>query len=250
MQYTATAFYSDGTQKNVTTKATWASKDTTIATISNATGSEGLAKGVKVGGTTIIATYKGVSGNTPLTVTAATLDSVEVTPASDTIVVGTTLQYTATAIYSDGTQKNVTRNATWSSSSPKIASISNAKGTEGLAMGLAVGRTKITADFDGMTDTADLTVTAPTLTSIDVTPISSKISIGARQQYTATANYSDGSHQDVTKAATWSSSDPKVAGISNAAGFEGLARGYAAGTVTITAEYLTLKDTAALIVLR
>ena len=72
---------------------------------------------------------------------------------------------------------------------------------------------------------------APTLTSIAVTPANSNILSGATQQFTATGTYSDGSTQNVTSQATWASSNTGVATI-NAGG---LATGVSAGTTTISA---------------
>ena len=71
----------------------------------------------------------------------------------------------------------------------------------------------------------------PVLTSITVTPTNPSISVGSPQQFTATGNYSDGSHQDLTNSATWTSSIPSVATINST----GLATGVAAGSTTIQA---------------
>ena len=71
----------------------------------------------------------------------------------------------------------------------------------------------------------------PTLSSIAVTPVNQTITIGATQQYTATGTYSDGSTQNLTSQAAWSSSSTGVAGITSA----GLATGVSAGSTTITA---------------
>jgi len=64
-----------------------------------------------------------------------------------------------------------------------------------------------------------------------VTPANASIAAGQQQQFTATGNYSDGSHQSLTSTATWTSSTPSVATI--AAG--GMATGVAAGSTTIQA---------------
>ena len=71
----------------------------------------------------------------------------------------------------------------------------------------------------------------PTLSSIAVTPANQTITIGATQQYTATGTYSDGSTQNLTSQAAWTSSNTGVASITSA----GLATGVSAGSTTITA---------------
>jgi trimeric autotransporter adhesin len=73
--------------------------------------------------------------------------------------------------------------------------------------------------------------TEPVLKSIQVAPSAPSVAAGLTQQMTATAKYSDGSSQDVTKTVTWSSSNNGVATVSST----GLATGKAAGSTTITA---------------
>ena len=81
-------------------------------------------------------------------------------------------------------------------------------------------------------NTAVLTVTAATLTSISVAPTSASIAKGLTQQFTATGHFSDGTTQDLTASATWSSSLTTVATIGVNTG---LATGVAAGSTNITA---------------
>jgi hypothetical protein len=71
----------------------------------------------------------------------------------------------------------------------------------------------------------------PVLTSIAVTPANPSILVGGQQQFTATGIYSDGSHQDLTNSAIWTSSIPAVATISST----GLATGVTSGSTTIQA---------------
>ena len=80
-------------------------------------------------------------------------------------------------------------------------------------------------------DVVFLAGSSPTLTSIVVTAANPSISIGASQQFTATGTYSDGSTQDVTSQARWTSSNTGVATID--AG--GLATGISSGVTTISA---------------
>ena len=71
----------------------------------------------------------------------------------------------------------------------------------------------------------------PPLIVIAVTPANSNIVIGATQQFTATVIYSDGSTQNLTSQATWTSLNPGVATINTS----GLATGVSTGTTTISA---------------
>jgi hypothetical protein len=83
-----------------------------------------------------------------------------------------------------------------------------------------------------------------TLTSITVAPATATISNGGTQQYTATGNYSNGTHQNLTSSVTWSSSSTTVATINSA----GLATGAGPGSTTITATSGSVSGTAALTV--
>ncbi len=219
-QFTATGTYSDGSHADFTKFATWSSSFNSVATVSG-----GLATGVAVGSTTIQATSGSISGSTTLTVTAATLVSIAVTPANPTIAAGQQQQFTATGTYTDGSHQNLTGTATWTSTSTSVATVSS-----GLATGVAAGSTTIQATSGSISGSTNLTVTAAALLSIAVTPANASIAAGLQQQFTATGTYTDGSHQNLTATASWTSSAPAVATVSG-----GLAAGVAVGSTTIQA---------------
>ena len=235
LQFTAIGHYSDNSTQNLTSLVNWTSSDPTVATISSAVGSNGLARGVKAGGVTITATQGGISGTASLTVTSATLSSIAVTPATQVIAKGTTQQFIATGTYSDSTTANLTNQVTWSSSSGSVVMISNAMGSVGLASAVAKGTVTITASLLAVSGTTTLGVSDATLTSISVTPTNPSVPHGAAQQFVATGRYSDNSTQDITSLVTWSSSASTVASISNTAGSRGIATTSLVGTTTITA---------------
>ena len=84
--------------------------------------------------------------------------TIAVTPASPAnLAVGSTQQFTATGTYSDGSNANISSLVTWASSNTTVATISSA----GLATGVAVGNTNITAAMSGVTSPA---VSLPVLT--------------------------------------------------------------------------------------
>ncbi len=237
-QFAATALYTDLSRHDVTALVVWSSSAPGVATISNAAGYDGLARGVGTGPTTITATLNGVSGSMPLTVTAATLLSIGITPPKSKIANGTSQPFLATGLYSDNTTRDLTATATWASSTPTVATINNAAGSNGIATGASAGTTTITAMSAGITSApATLAVTAATLVSIAVTPTSASIANQTSQQFTAIGTFSDGTRQTLTSMATWASSASAVATISNAAGSSGIATGASAGTTTITAAF-------------
>jgi hypothetical protein len=234
-QFTATGTYTDGSTQNITTTVAWSSSSPAVATISNAAGTKGLATSVGSGQTTITATLGSVTGSTTLTVNAAALSSIALSPLNSTIALGTTQQFTATGTYTDGSTHNITTTVAWSSSSPTVATISNAAGTNGLTTSANAGQSTITATLGSVTGSTTLTVSAAALSSIALSPLNSSISLGSTQQFTATGTYTDGSTQNITTTVAWSSSSPTVATISNAAGTNGLATSVGSGQTTITA---------------
>jgi trimeric autotransporter adhesin len=232
---TATGVYSDNTAQDLTAQVSWSSSDSTIASVNSAAGAHEIALGLSAGAVTISASFGGVSGTTALTVTAATLVSIDATPTNASLAKGTQRQFTATGIYSDNSAQDITALVTWSSSAPSSASISNAANFEGLTTALGQGSTTITAALGGVSGSTALTVTAATLVSIGVTPALPSIAKGTVQQFIAIGIYTDNSTQDLTASATWTSTNPTIASISNASGSNGVASAAAVGTTSVVA---------------
>ncbi len=230
-QFTATGTYSDGTASDITALVTWDSATPDQATVNTNTG---LATGLAAGSSVITATSGTHSGLTTLTITSATLDSIVVTPANDSIPVDLTRQFAATATYSDGFVEDITAAVTWKSADTLIATLN----TSGLATGISAGSSVITATAGTQSAETTLTVTAATLSSIAITPIDPTVANGLNQKFTATGTYSDNSRLNITAAVTWASADTLIATLNN----NGLATGIAAGSSLITA---TLGSTSA-----
>lgn len=242
-QYEANALYSDGTKKDVTAESNWKVQDTNIADINN-----GSAKGKKTGTTSVTATFEGLSDSADLIVIkrnrpspSVTLEKLEVFPKTATIFVGEKQQYKATATYSNGIKEDVTTRSVWTISK-EFARIDQ----DGVAEGLKEGKTPVTAEFQGLTDKAELIVKKPDRKLIDlkITPKTAEIFVGETQQYIATAYYDNGSSEDVTNRSIWSISNEDLANINN----HGLAIGIKKGRTTVVAEYLGLSDDAVLII--
>ena len=92
------------------------------------------------------------------------LTGIDVSPLSQTIAVGDTLQYKATGHYNNGPDQDLTNNANWTSSVTSVATIKNLGTPVGLVTGVAAGNTNITASFaqgsSSVSGSTDLTVTA------------------------------------------------------------------------------------------
>ncbi len=236
-QFTATGTYTDRSSAVVTNQVTWASGTTSVATISNTSGSQGLASTLATGTTAITAALSGItSPSDTLTVTAPLLTSIAVSPLSPSVAKGLAEQFTATGTYTNNTTADLTTQVTWASSTTSVATISNTTGSQGLASTLATGTTAITAALSGITSPSDtLTVTAAALVSIAVAPLNPSVAKGLTEQFTATGTYTDGSNANLTTQVDWVSGTTSVATISNTTGSQGLASTLATGTTAITA---------------
>ncbi|HSY84912.1 MAG TPA: Ig-like domain-containing protein [Gemmatimonadaceae bacterium] len=133
--------------------ATWASSNTSAATVSTS----GVVTGVAAGTATITVTIGGKSATASVTVSSATqtVATVTVAPGSSTLQVGNQVQLTATDKTSGGTVVTG-QSVSWSSSNAAAASVSSS----GLVTGSGVGTATITATSDGIQGTASFTVTA------------------------------------------------------------------------------------------
>ena len=135
----------DTNVKNVT----YASSNTSVATVSNT----GLVTGVAQGSATITASAQASSGTvsatTTITVTPIAVTSVSLSSNSETIKVGKTVTLTPTISPSNATNKNVT----WTSSDTSVATVSG-----GTVTGVAAGTTTITVRTVDGNKTATCTV--------------------------------------------------------------------------------------------
>ena len=226
-RFVATGIYSDGTTPTITSQVTWTSSNSSIAGIAT-----GLATGVAVGSTSITASESGItSPSVTLTVitSASGLSSIAVTPAFPAdLGVGASLPLVALGTYADGTTADITSKVTWVSSNTAVAAVF----ANGAVSGEGSGTANITAALSGVTSPG-LKLTVKAVSSILVTPAASprNLDIGATQQFTAIATYSDGASADISSQVTWLSSNTQVATIYA----NGLATGIAAGSAGITA---------------
>lgn len=150
---------------------------------------------------------------------------VAVSPASDTLAPGSTLQLTATARDSFGNTL-IGRPVAWSSSDTTLARVS----TTGLVSGRSPGLVSIAATAEGVTGTAAITVFVPAA-SVMVTPESSSIAQGSGVQLTAVVRDSTGALLP-DHVVTWSSGDPAHLQVSQT----GFATGIGAADVVVSAQ--------------
>lgn len=146
-QLILTATYSDGSKKDVSADAEWKANSYKVVDVKN-----GLVTGVAYGRTTITAKY-GMKSVT-IAVDVDTIKYLQTDIVVTTMKVGTTKQIKAIATYGDGIEKDVTREAVWSTSRYMVA---DAK--DGLIRAHSTGKVTITVDYGGKKSKVVVTVT-------------------------------------------------------------------------------------------
>jgi uncharacterized protein YjdB len=155
--------------------------------------------------------------------------SIRLSPLNSVVAPGKTVQYTATATFGNNTTGDATSQVSWASSATNVATINSA----GLATGVSLGTTTITASSGSVRAQTGLTVSNQTVTGVTVSPSSVTLIAGQNQQLSAKATFSDNSTQDVTNSATWSSNATNVATVTST----GFVTAVSTGTATITATF-------------
>jgi uncharacterized protein YjdB len=228
IQLTATGNFSDGSTL-VLSGVSWRTSTGRYGTVSG----NGVLRTKKSSNksVTVYATLNGVTGQTSVTITSMTLQTLTITPSPASMALGTNLAFTLTGTFSDGvTQVDLTASARWQTSNYQDAVINR----QGLTTGVAVGAVTVSATVNGLSPaTASLTVSNPTLQSVTVKPATQTLALGSMQQFTATGLFSDGSTQDITSVSTWTSSSPTVAVVNQ----NGVASSALHGQTTITATF-------------
>jgi peptidoglycan/xylan/chitin deacetylase (PgdA/CDA1 family) len=196
-----------------------------------------VATGVSPGNAHITASASGISsGPASLTILLPppVLTSLVVTPATPSIFTAASQQFTAVGYDQRG---NAMSGLTigWASANKNVATVDGA----GLATGLSVGTSQISASAQGVNSNAViLTVNQPpsVLTTIQASPLTASIQAGSTQQFDA-AGYDQYGSAMTGIIFNWSSSVTSVASVSavNSEGQnEGIAAGLGAGATQIT----------------
>lgn len=158
----------------------WQTSNPLVATIDNF----GLLTGLAAGVTTITATSETRNASVGVTVLPVPVSSVQISPATDTVVVGQTTQLTAVPRDSIGAPLT-DRPVTWSSSNQSIASVS----ASGLVVGAQAGTVTITSSSEGKSGTSKIVVLARPVGAVIVSP--AQVSINAGQTLKLTVLITD-----------------------------------------------------------
>ncbi|MBS2023897.1 MAG: Ig-like domain-containing protein, partial [Deltaproteobacteria bacterium] len=227
----AVGSFSDLSSRDVSADATWSVSDPTLATVD----ALGNTTGLSPGAATVTAALSGKSASAQVKVTDATLTQILLLPLSLLLPVGDEVRLAATGIYTDNSLHDITETATWTSADATVASVSNTAGARGTVAGVAVGVTGVTAALDGVTSApTSVNVTGATLLSLRMQPPQQLLPVYQYIPLRLFARYSDGSEQDETAQATFTSDNPGVANVIATGATAGVVTGVSAGNATIT----------------
>ncbi|HEY7860727.1 MAG TPA: Ig-like domain-containing protein [Gemmatimonadaceae bacterium] len=180
----------------------------------------------------------GSGGDTTSPPPPVAVASVELTPATNSLQLGQTVQLTPALKDASG---NVLtgRSVTWGSSASGTVSVS----TSGLATAVDTGSATIFATSEGKSGTATFTVRLVPVNALTLTPPTSTLLVAQTVQLSAATTDSAG-HTLTGRAIAWSSTLPAVATVSGS----GLVSAVAVGTTNVVATSETKADTAVITV--
>lgn len=207
VQLAARAFFSDGSDRDVTSEADWLSFSPAVASVDQ----NGLVtSGAEAGQAVMRARFNNVDGEATVDVTNSVLTGITIQGARDTMIVGETNQYTATGTFQTAgqpdQQMDLTRDPmlTWRSSDMGVATISNDQATKGLATAVGAGTTFIQASRGSVSSEQDaLVVQNRVPVSLAIVPVgndSPDVPQGLSRIYRATLTFNDGDVEPVTSA--------------------------------------------------
>jgi uncharacterized protein YjdB len=199
----------------------WTTQNASVATVSTA----GLISAVSVGSTFVAASSGGRSATVAVTVTHRPVTQVRVTPATASVIEGSSVTLTAEGLHAGGGIVPG-RPITWSSGSPAIATVTSS----GAVAGVSAGTATIMASIDGIVGSALVSVQRAPVATVAITPSTATILVGQSQKLTATTTSATGVVL-TGRSVTWSSSAPAIASVSST----GLVTALSPGAATITA---------------
>jgi hypothetical protein len=224
------AVMSDGTRRPAT--PTWWVSGGQIA-------ADGRFTATQPGTYTVRATSKGRSKQGRVVVSQATAVSVKVSPDSSTVFTGAARSFSAVVTMTDGTTSTT---PTWRATAGTI----DAQGR--YTAPSTAGTARVIATSGTVADTVTVTVVAPVLSMLDITPDTATVAASGTRQFAVDGIYSDGSRR--TTSVTWSATGGTVsstglftagtqAGTFWVRAVSGAVRDSASVTVTVTAPTVT-----------
>lgn len=204
---------------------------------------------------------------TPTATSTPILVGLTMVPLTPKRKVGESQNFTVQGQYSDGSTRSLTQAVTYSSSNTAVATTPNEVGNKSRVLAVGPGFATIkathasgvtttttggdatfevivaptpTATRTGPTPTRTVTplptaTSTPVVVSIALQPASGRRGLGASQNFSAIATFSDGSTKNITSRCTYTSSDPSVAEAGSEPANPSKVLAVGVGTATISA---------------
>lgn len=204
-QLTATATNASGSTTDYTNLATWSSSNTSLVTVS----SSGLVKAIANGTATITAAFGSLSDTLDIRASDANLVSIDISSTEANVDECQNIQMTATGNYDDGTQRNITDLANWSSSDTAVGEFDTQSGKDGSLRTFDSGVLGINATYKSISGSGNVTI-LDTLSSIAISPSTVSVETGKTQSFSASGNYSDNTTSDITDNTNWTTSGSTI----------------------------------------
>ena len=241
-QLEVTATMEDGSTRDVTEEAEYASNNMSRAVVNDSGIIEALVDG-ELGTVDIKVTYGNISKTIRATV-VKNLQSIKITPESVTVGQGKTEQIQVIATMLDGSEEDVTNDCVFKSGDERKATVDESGLIIGVESG-TLGKVNISAEYKGITKSVVATVienVEDKVESLSVTPSAPKIGQGSIQQLKVIATMGDGTTRDVTSESEYVSSNISKAIVDESGLIEALADGEL-GTVDIKVTYGNISKT-------
>ncbi len=224
--------HSDGSTLDVTALAQWRSDAPAVAAVAN----DGQVTSAAPGSARLTATYDGFSGGADLRVTSASLSALTLRSLPTFLPKGRRVQLQVLGVFSDGTEQDLTREATWTSDAPGVLEASAVPSESGLLWARAQGSGWVTATAFGAGVSAPLTVGPAERVSLELRVESPVLARGLTQQLRLFGRYTDDTTRELTSSASWSASNGAVAELLDVPGRKGELRGLLPGAVDVRAQ--------------
>jgi uncharacterized protein YjdB len=212
----------------------YSSDNPAVATVT----AQGVVSAMARGTARITATSDGRSTSAIVTVIDVPVATVQVVPSTADVLLGTSRALAAQARSASGVLLG-NRTVTWTSGAPGIATVN----ASGIVSGVAPGVAVIAASVDGITGFSTITVRAPVVATLTITPNAPDITVNQQLPLQATARTAGGVIVP-DRSIVWDSSNQQVAFVTSS----GVLIGVSAGTATITATTEGVSGTTTVIV--
>ncbi|MCP3687080.1 MAG: hypothetical protein GY784_01590, partial [Gammaproteobacteria bacterium] len=220
-----TAIYSDQSHEEVSDRVSWSISDQSSALISDNRNLELLS----AGSITVTASLEGVIAPKQITITDATLDSIDIVPKHLDIASGLQQTYQAFGNYSDGSSYDISHQVEWQSDNSQVIEFTQANATT-----KAAGEARILATMEGETGQATATVNNATLEGIAFATVNPTLEVGFQLVMQVSGFFSDSSTLDISDQVVWSVDDSSVATIDDSTS---TLTGMSAGSVRLKASF-------------